>query len=410
MYLMVSPDGQAVCPVCRTASRVKRRIKSYFVPEMSQYHNNYVNGVSNQYNHGYSNGYSSQYDDGYAYGISSQYDNGYANGISSYSYEDPFQPLQTPPQVLAPSMYNSSYRPTHMPPFRPHGNGYHQQPLPSPQAHQRRRAVLCGVTYKSHKQPLDASINNVRHMQRFLVGKVGFPEASVLVLTEEEVDPSRIPTKHNIQIALQWLIKDCQSGDSLVFYYTGHATQIRDDDGDELDGYDEALCPVDYKTAGKILDDEINATIITPLPHGAKLHAIIDTCFSGTLLDLPYLCRMDSNGCYHWEDHHLSHATAFKKTRGGIALCFSACDDHQNSGDTTAFTGNAIGALTYSFIHAVENERKLTYGHMLTAMRNKVSEARRVLGINAPFASSKSQEPQLTSSKDFNIYSEHFML
>lgn len=170
-------------------------------------------------------------------------------------------------------------------------------------------------------------------------------------------------------MALQWLIKDCQFGDSLVFYYSGHGARVRDVDGDEIDGYDEALCPVDYRTAGKILDDEINATIITPLPHGVKLHAIIDTCFSGTLLDLPYLCRMDRlvktlyislvtnslnttlhkfeahvfsissrNGNYHWEDHHVSHATSFKKTRGGIALCFSACDDHQNSGDTTVST------------------------------------------------------------------------
>lgn len=56
-----------------------------------------------------------------------------------------------------------------------------------------------------------------------------------------------------------------------------------------------------------------------------------------------------------------------------------------------AFTGKATGALTYSFIHAMENERKLTYGHMLTAMRNKVREAQQVLGLNAPFASSKSQ-------------------
>lgn len=78
-----------------------------------------------------------------------------------------------------------------------------------------------------------------------------------------------------------------------MFYYTGHASRVPDDDDEEFDDYDEALCPVDYKTAGKILDDEINATIVRPLPRGAKLHAIIDSCYSGTVLDLYFTCRMN---------------------------------------------------------------------------------------------------------------------
>lgn len=44
---------------------------------------------------------------------------------------------------------------------------------------------------------------------------------------------------------------------------------------------------------GMIVDDEINATIVRPLPPRVKLHAIIDACHSGTVLDLPFLCRMD---------------------------------------------------------------------------------------------------------------------
>ncbi|KAK2982329.1 hypothetical protein RJ640_009026 [Escallonia rubra] len=108
-----------------------------------------------------------------------------------------------------------------------------------------------------------------------------------------EDDPLRIPTKYNMQRAMNWLVQGCQSGDSLVFYYTGHGLRVPDFDGDERDGYDEALCPVDYMTAGKILDDEINARIVRPLPHGAKLHAIIETCHSGTVLDLQFLCRMN---------------------------------------------------------------------------------------------------------------------
>lgn len=94
-------------------------------------------------------------------------------------------------------------------------------------------------------------------------------------------------------MALCWLVQGCQAGDSLVFHYSGHGSQQRNDTGDEIDGYDETLCPVDYQTQGMIVDDEINATIVRPLPLGVKLHAIVDACHSGTVLDLPFLCRME---------------------------------------------------------------------------------------------------------------------
>ena len=78
-----------------------------------------------------------------------------------------------------------------------------------------------------------------------------------------------------------------------MFFYLGHGSQVRDHDGDELDGYDESLLPVDYETEGRILDDELNVIIVRPLPRGATLHAIIDSCFSGTFLDLTNVCRIN---------------------------------------------------------------------------------------------------------------------
>lgn len=94
-------------------------------------------------------------------------------------------------------------------------------------------------------------------------------------------------------MALRWLVQGCQPGDSLVFYFSGHGSRQQDSDGDEIDGFDETLCPIDYETEGNILDDEINATIVRPLPQDATLHAIIDACYSGTVLDLPFVCRMN---------------------------------------------------------------------------------------------------------------------
>lgn len=115
----------------------------------------------------------------------------------------------------------------------------------------------------------------------------------IIVDAEEETDPYRIPTKQNMRMALYWLVQGCTAGDSLVFHYSGHGSRQRNYNGDEVDGFDETLCPLDFETQGMIVDDEINATIVRPLPHGVKLHSIIDACHSGTVLDLPFLCRMN---------------------------------------------------------------------------------------------------------------------
>ncbi|PHT98056.1 Metacaspase-3 [Capsicum chinense] len=270
-----------------------------------------------------------------------------------------------------------------------------------PAVHGRKRAVLCGINYRGHPKSLKGSINDVLSMRYFLVEKLGFPYASVIVLTEDEKDPYKYPTKANIRSALRWLVHGCRPGDSLVFHYSGHGARVRDRDGDEIDGHDESICPVDYETEGRILDDEINSTIVRPLPPGATLHAIIDACFSGTSLDLSFVCRIINRaGYFRWEDHRIS---SYKGTRGGTAFSISACNDDQSSGDTTAFTGVPMGALTYSFIQTLEEEVKLTYGRLIMCMYNKIHEAQKGLGLNG---ASETQEPQLSSSEPFDIHSK----
>ncbi|KAJ8529891.1 hypothetical protein K7X08_036726 [Anisodus acutangulus] len=270
----------------------------------------------------------------------------------------------------------------------------------SPAVHGQKRAVLCGINYHGHPKSLKGSINDVLSMRYFLVDKLGFPNASVIVLREDEKDTYKYPTKANIRSALRWLVHGCRPGDSLVFHYSGHGARVRDRDGDEIDGHDESLCPVDFETEGRILDDEINSTIIRPLPHGATLHGVIDACFSGTSLDLPFVCRIKRAGHFTWEDHRIS---SYKGTRGGTAISITACDDHQSSGDTTAFTGVPMGALTYSFIQSLEQETKLTYGRLIMRTHNKIQEAQKGLGLNG---ANETQEPQLSSSEPFDIHSK----
>jgi hypothetical protein len=109
---------------------------------------------------------------------------------------------------------------------------------------------------------------------------------------DEELDPYRRPTKYNILLAMRWLVHGCKSGDSLMFHYSGLAGQVEDEDGDEQDGEDQTICPLDWELNGDIRDDEINNALVRPLVHGVKLHAIVDACHSGTMLDLPNIYKL----------------------------------------------------------------------------------------------------------------------
>jgi hypothetical protein len=52
----------------------------------------------------------------------------------------------------------------------------------------------------------------------------------------------------------------------------------KDPNTDEADGKDETLVPLDYETAGQIVDDEIHDLLVKTLPKGVRLTAIMDCC------------------------------------------------------------------------------------------------------------------------------------
>ncbi|XP_031502847.1 metacaspase-1-like [Nymphaea colorata] len=332
-------------------------------------------------------------------------------------------PTSFPPPLPSSSLPSPGPRSSYAPPPPPTGGSSPLVYSPAlPSAHGPKRAVICGISYRDSCYELEGCIKDAKYMKYLLVNRFNFPESSILMLTDEETDPSKIPTIRNLRRAMTWLVHGCQPGDSLVFHFSGHGSQIRDIDGDEVDGYDETLCPLDFETEGMLVDDELNATLVRPLPCGARLHAIIDCCHSGTALDLPFVCRMDRNGRYGWEDHN-PPSGIWKGTNGGEVISISGCDDHQNSADTSALAEViSAGAMTYSFIQAIERGAGATYGSLLNAMRNAIHNADTEID-GAPLTTllimlltggnevrSLTQEPQLSSSEAFDVYSKPFYL
>lgn len=124
---------------------------------------------------------------------------------------------------------------------------------------------------------LRGCVNDVRDMANTLsvMGIVPATPATMQILTDVRA------TRAAILGGLKWLISGARSGDVLVFYYSGHGSQVADVSGDELDGKDETLCPHDFATAGMITDDVIKNSIAA-LPAGVNLDIILDSCHSGS--------------------------------------------------------------------------------------------------------------------------------
>lgn len=155
-----------------------------------------------------------------------------------------------------------------------------------------RRAVMVGINYVGAEQgELSGCHNDVLNMQTYLQQVHQFDSSNITVLLDDGEHEN--PTKDNILAAYKNMVEASQPGDALFVHYSGHGTKVKDESGDESDKHDEAIVPVDYQDVGLIMDDELYATLVQPLPKDTHLVCLFDCCHSGTILDLPYVFKAD---------------------------------------------------------------------------------------------------------------------
>jgi len=164
----------------------------------------------------------------------------------------------------------------------------------APAAGGKKRALLIGINYGGQKGELRGCHNDVDSMLKYLKS-AGFADGSCEVRVMRDNGSDEQPTSANILNALAWLAHGAAAGDALFLHYSGHGGRMKDDNGDEADGYDETLIPLDFETAGQMRDDLLHKTLIMRLPEGCKLTAVMDCCHSGTVFDLPYELMVDKN-------------------------------------------------------------------------------------------------------------------
>lgn len=146
------------------------------------------------------------------------------------------------------------------------------------------RALLIGIgTYATlpEKLFLEGPKNDVPLIEKLLREKQGYAANSIRILRDK--DASRAAILASID---EWLVAGTQPGDRVYLYFSGHGLQVKDQDGDEEDGLDEALSTYDIEAGdgdwtNVILDDEIDAMLAKLKDRAVSI--VIDACHSGTI-------------------------------------------------------------------------------------------------------------------------------
>jgi hypothetical protein len=215
-----------------------------------------------------------------------------------------------------------------------------------------------------------SSENDVRFVKAALV-KNGFALANVDSLINEQA------TKKNILSALDALYNKAADGDVVVFHFSGHGQQIQDDNGDEADGYDEALIPYDakgmydpvsYKGQNHLRDDELGAKLsLIRAKIGSKgsLVVIVDACHSGTATrgNEFAICRGEAIPFQapEYKPKLSKNATDIDGFAEGASstlsnmIVFSASSPNQVNYETKDADNNGVGSLSYAFSKAVND-------------------------------------------------------
>ena len=139
-----------------------------------------------------------------------------------------------------------------------------------------KRALLVGINNYRAVPGLQGSINDVQTMREVLISRWGFSESNIKLLTDEGA------TRAGILAALNELVATAGPNDTVYFHFSGHGSQVQDLNGDEDDGLDETIVPVDGRSPGvpDIVDDELDAIFSRLKTRNAVI--VLDSCHSGT--------------------------------------------------------------------------------------------------------------------------------
>lgn len=132
--------------------------------------------------------------------------------------------------------------------------------------------------------------------------------------------------------------------DYAIVTYSGHGCGVRDRDGDEADGQDEALVPSDYKECGVLVDDLLGR-VLSQFNPKTRILFLIDACHSATCLDMKY----------SWEGREKASVENIMSAVEAKVISISGCLDSQVSMDALGVLepNKFSGAMTSCLVESL---------------------------------------------------------
>lgn len=231
-----------------------------------------------------------------------------------------------------------------------------------------KKAVLIGVNrYRVPGNDLRGCVPDVKNMAELLQQRYEFDPDDISLITDFKA------TKEAIETAVTGLVRGARRGDVLLLHYSGHGSNVPDDDGDESDERDEILCPTDLDWNDPLRDDWLRS-VFDGLADGVSLTVITDSCHSGTVtraLEPPNAPVIERYLPSPWDlaaaesGRGLAGPTRGTRRHKPAAdvvhvdipeVLISGCRADQTSADA-AIAGGFAGALTYNLVEAVTESR-----------------------------------------------------
>jgi len=205
-----------------------------------------------------------------------------------------------------------------------------------------KKALLIGCNYLNTPQQLNGCINDIIHIRNTLIDAYAYSPHNIVMLRDDV--PSILPTRANILNSLKLMVGQSAGLSELIIHYSGHGTAIRDTNGDEVSGKDQAIVPLDYTRNGFISDDELFNII-----KDAKCRVLMlfDSCNSGTVCDLQYSINYVNRA-------FVRSTNNTKRIVNPNIIMMSGCRDDQTSADSYSNLEDlAVGAFTNTLLETL---------------------------------------------------------
>jgi hypothetical protein len=243
-------------------------------------------------------------------------------------------------------------------------------------------ALQVGIDDYQYVNKLDGCVQDILDMKAVLIQKFGFPQKNILTLTNRQATHEAI-----IAAFKTHLIENAKKNPNaiVVFQYSGHGSQVDDNNGDEPDKLDETLVSADSRDPQNkhfdITDDELNDLFEQLSQYTSNTTFILDSCHSESATRAPGKVRSVPKDVR--PQPALSSSRAPSQTRDGervdvlprneryVTISGSRSTEVSNE---RRGSGKTNGAMTFYLIAALQRAKPdTTYRELMAQVANAVT-------------------------------------